>query len=275
MQGVAETAPGSNQVTAAFNDGGQKRISDFALIIVGKNGIVNVAENVKRGIFPSVFCLGRNNFPDLGNEPGFLRLCGYSEAFGKRLGDFGKLFCRIPPEIWIQRPFITARVGHVKDIAQTGLTGIRVVDQGNPIAAAPYIAAHSPVPGVVIGAGSRAGSLGENQKLIRKRVFVKPCSSAEECGPIINVPDDFPRGIICERKIKRQLIVWHVCLLFKNNRSRTGPARVRVGPVHSLLNRGNPRSDPARRSLHRSSAGDEPRRPWYFLAAYPPGDRPG
>ena len=76
-----------------------------------------------------------------------------------------------------QRGGAASRVGNVKDVSQS-CAASGFVDQGDPVATSPYISAQPGIPGVVIGAGRRAGPLGEDQELLLKGVLVEPGSHA-------------------------------------------------------------------------------------------------
>ena len=92
---------------------------------------------------------------------------------GQRIGDGAEvIFGPIGPEIGGQGFGTAACVGHVENVFQPRDAAF-FVDQGDPVAAALYVAAHPGVPGVVIGAGRRAGPLGEDQELLLKGVLVQ------------------------------------------------------------------------------------------------------
>lgn len=182
---------------------------DFALIIPGQQRIVNAAEDVKRIIIPKFRCLDLENILEVCGEGVGIIVGHEAEALSQSVGDGAVvIFGTIGPDVRGQGFGAAARVGNVKDVFQPGAAS-GFVDQGNPVAAAPHVATHTGVPCVVIGAGRRAGPLGEDQELLLERVLVEPGGRAEEGRPVALIPGDFSGGVLRHLDVIIKFFVRH------------------------------------------------------------------
>lgn len=174
-----------------------------------------------RIVFPEFCCLDQNTVLNLRiqhinrsrNRVNAI-IGNNAEALGQGVGNGSEMLVLQRPDIGGQRVRAAARVGNVKDVFQPcAATGF--VDQGDAVAAAAYIAVHPGIPGIVIGAGRRAGPLGEDQELLLKGVLVEPGRRAEEGRPVVLVPCNSSCGVLRHLDEIIKFFVGHGSLLSK------------------------------------------------------------
>lgn len=176
-----QTAAGHEGVGDADGRGVSESGSDVELIIRFEVGIRNDVEYVPLMLRP-VFS----------GEPrrDLLQLVRQAARGGNIISAFqsgpDRLPMLVPVLPQIDRAGIGSRAGirHVKDVFQARRHAAGV-DEGDALGIPPHIAAHRVVPELILRAGRRVGSLGEDQELLIVGVFVEPRGGVQKRKPAL------------------------------------------------------------------------------------------
>ena len=142
--------------------------SDVDSIIPFQETSVNDTGQLFFVVLPVVSCQYGG---DLLQLVGKTALAGDAKAFFQS-GGYGLLMLRaVLPQPGAAGVLPFAGVRHVKDIAHPVFSGTGV-NEGNAFGPPHHIPAHLLVPEVVVGAGGGVRTLGINQQLLAKRVFI-------------------------------------------------------------------------------------------------------
>ncbi|MSS36025.1 hypothetical protein [Clostridium porci] len=185
-------AAGQQCVGGADHGGVPKSHSDVEIIILFQKGIVNDAEDVAPVVVPVFIHKLRRDT---------LQLIGKTVFTGNIKTAFQRRRHHIPmlrlifPKVRAAR-VLAACVGYIEYISQLGIIS-GSVNEGNTLAAAPYIPAHLFVPEVIFRTGRSFRALGENHKLFIVGVLIQPCSGGQKRRPLLVASRDLPRRVVC------------------------------------------------------------------------------
>ena len=186
-------ATGQQCVGGADHGGVPKSNSDVEIIILFQKGIVNDAEDVAPVVVPVFIHKLRRDT---------LQLIGKTVFTGNIKPAFQRRRYHIPmlrlilPKVRAARVLAAACVGYIEYISQLGIIS-GGVDEGDTLAAAPYISAHLFVPEVVFRTGRSFRALGENHKLFVVGVLIQPRSGGQKRRPLLVASRDLPRRVVC------------------------------------------------------------------------------
>ena len=163
---------------------------DFIVLL--QEGTVNDAEYILLMILPVCACLTLGDLSQLKmqtvNSRDIIFLFQHSSD--------GRFIALIDlPQEGIEGSTPCTGVGYIEHIAQGELPSV-IVQQGDALGTAPYIAVHGAVPQIVLGASSGVGSLGMNQQLVAVLVFVQPGHRGQIGSPASVVAGDLPCGVL-------------------------------------------------------------------------------
>ncbi len=164
-----DAAPGQQQPGDADGPCGLEFHLQVKIIIPFQQGTVNDVADVLGVVVPVVLHQFAGEVCQLLGEVRVADPVGFRQHLGHRFPE-GKIHL---PEVRVQGVSAGAGIRHVKDIPQVR-GAAAVIQQGNPLRAAPDKPVHPVVPDVILGAGGGIRALGVNQKLVGIGVLVQP-----------------------------------------------------------------------------------------------------
>ena len=215
---------GHQRVSNADRCGTSESHSDVELIILLQKTIVNDAENVTLVLRPILIRkLGRNFFKLVGKTI----FTGNLISITKHSRNCFLMLRAVLPEIKLAGVFTPAGIGNIKHISKPGKVPA-VINERDPLGAAPHISPHGVVPKVIFRTGRCIGPLGENHHLLRERIFIEPRRRSQKGRP--------PLVAACQPGCDT---LGHLCIALQFTRHPC-PPRLQ-----------NPGTAPARQTLHR------------------------
>ena len=182
LQGVADADRGRSAKGFPYVD----------FIVLLQEGTVNDAEYILLMILPVCACLTLGDLGQLKMQTVNSRDIIF--LFQHR-SDGGFVALIDLPQEGIEGSAPGSGVCDVEHIAQRKLPSV-IVQQGNALGTAPYIAVHGAVPQIVLGASSGVRPLGMNQQLVAVLVFVQSGRRGQIGSPAAIVAGNLPRCVL-------------------------------------------------------------------------------
>ena len=174
--------PRHNRIRCAYSNRFAKPHADCVYIILLQERICNGVEYITAVIVPIV-----HSKP----ESGIFNLVCQPSVTLQNLRNRIHVSLLHRPELNIPGINPCSGIRNIKYVLNFRIIS-RIIYKRNSGRTAFHVPSHALVPGLVIRAGSRVGTLGENQELFTVWIFVQPCRGRQKCLPVFNTVGEHP-----------------------------------------------------------------------------------